>query len=119
MARKTDLYPCYSQFALLRQKGHLIFPSPAVLKIIKATEVVFQNRVMHNDKGIVFDKMTELKIHSAVTDQLYPGIFNASDGHYFYHRIGQESDHVSSLLKGVVSVYLNMRLKNIWKEIYS
>ena len=71
---------------------------------------------MENDKGIVFDKMLDLKIQSAVTDELGQGIFDASDGHYFDHRTGQESDHLSSLLKGVVSVYLNMRLKIYGKK---
>ena len=74
------------------RKGGLFFPSPAVLKIIKATDIMFWNRVMDNDKGIVFDKMIDLKIQSAVIDQLGQGIFDASNGLYFDHRIGQESD---------------------------
>ena len=71
---------------------------------------------MDNDKGIVFDKMIDLKIQSAATDEFGQGMFDASDGHYFDHWTGQESDHLSSLLRGVVSVYMNMRLKTYGKK---
>ena len=35
-------YPVYGKFTCSRQRGGLILHSPAVLKIVKATEVIFK-----------------------------------------------------------------------------
>ena len=42
-------------------------------------------------------------MQSAVLARLGIDVFNVSPQHYFDHRIGQETDHLSSLLKRVVS----------------
>ena len=41
-ATKHPQYPLYAKFTILKQKGGLIFPSPAVLKIVKAADVLFE-----------------------------------------------------------------------------
>ena len=99
MALKMANYPLISKQSLAGQKEGLIFPSPAVLRIIKATEVIFMRMIIESDKGIVFEKKVDLKLQSAVLKQLVIDIFNASSGHFFDHQIGQESDHLSSLFK--------------------
>ena len=46
--------------------------------------------------------MIDLKIESAVVQQIGNRVFNNVDGHYFEHEIGQEMDHLSSLLRTIV-----------------
>ena len=58
-----------------------------------------------------------LKIESALVEQFAPDIFNNVDNHFFDHHIGQERDHLTSLLRLVVKRYLNLRLKT-WQEIH-
>ena len=50
-------------------------------------------------------------IQSGVLEKLGVDMFNVSPQHYFDHRIGQETDHLSPLLRRVVSKYIQMRLK--------
>ena len=38
-----ESYPVYAKFACWRQQAGLILPSPVVLRIIKATEVIFRS----------------------------------------------------------------------------
>ena len=45
-----------------------------------------------------------------------PDIFNNVDNHFFDHHIGQERDHLTSLLRLVVKRYLNLRLKIYGKK---
>ena len=52
--------------------------------------------------GKIVEKMVDLKIESAVMQQLGNGLFNNADGHYFDYEIGQEMDHLSSLMRTVV-----------------
>ena len=61
------------------------------------------------------DRMIDLKIESAVVQQIGNRVFNNVDGHYFEHEIGQEMDHVSSLLRTVVQRYIKLRLKTYGK----
>ena len=44
-ASKVMDYPINAKFTYSKQKGGLILHSPAVLKIVKATEVLFKKRV--------------------------------------------------------------------------
>ena len=44
-------YPMPAKFTIIKQKGGLIFPSVSVLKIIKATEIVFKRRVVFGGKA--------------------------------------------------------------------
>lgn len=118
-AMNLPSYPVYSRFTHEKQRGGLVFPSCAVLKIIKATEVIFRQRVIDTPKEIVFDKMIDLKIQSAVIHQLGTSMFSDSPAHYFDHRIGQEADHLSSLARNIISAYLNLRLKMYGKKYTS
>ena len=52
--------------------------------------------------------MIDLKIESTVMQQLGNGIFNNVDGHYFDHEIGQEMDHLSSLMRTVIQRYVRL-----------
>ena len=45
-----------------RSKGGLILPSLPVIKIVKATEVVFQNRITDKGIGITIERNLWLKI---------------------------------------------------------
>ena len=83
-------------------------PSPAVLKILKAAEVIFKRRVIDTERGITTEKMIDLKIKSAVVQQMGNGLFNSVDGHYFDHEIGQEMDHLSSLMRTIVQRYVRL-----------
>ena len=60
-------FPVSIQFQF-KQQGGLIFPSLAVLRIVKATEVLFKRRVMANEIGITNEKNLDLKIQSAVLE---------------------------------------------------
>ena len=62
------------------------------------------------------DKNIDLKMQSAVLARLGIDVFNVLPQHYFDHRIGEETDHLSSLLKRVVSKYIQMRLKTYGKK---
>ena len=45
-------FPFYAKFTGSKQKGGLVFPSVAEMKIVKATEVIFRRKVIENDIGI-------------------------------------------------------------------
>ena len=47
-----------------------MLPSPEVLRILKATEVIFKRRVINTEQGITVDRMIDLKIESAVAQQI-------------------------------------------------
>ena len=48
--------PFYAKFTASKQKGGLVFPSVAVLKIVNATEVIFRKKVIENEIGISKEK---------------------------------------------------------------
>ena len=107
--------PC-SKFQKVKERGGLKHASPAVFKIVKAAEREFREHVIECEERITFDKNIDLKMQSVVLARLGIDVFNVSPQHYFDHRIGQETDHLSSLLKRVVSKYIQMRLKTYGKK---
>ena len=109
-------YPLHAKLACFKQSGGLIFPSQSVLKIVKAVEVLFKNRVLFKDQQISFEKNLELKIQYGVLQQLGPDIFTRSSGHFFDHTIGEKCDHLSSLLKLVTKKYISLRMKTYGKQ---
>ena len=109
-------YPVFAKLTFFKQKKALTFPSVAVLKIVKATESIFRQRVIEEQKGINYEKKLDLKIQSAVLDLLGPHVFRDSSEHYFQHSIGAESDHLSSLVRLTVKKYLSLRLKSYGKR---
>ena len=111
-------YPVYAKFTRWKQYGKLVLPSPAVLKILKAAEVIFKRRVIDTERGITTEKMIDLKIESAVVQQMGNALFSSVDGHYFYHEIGQEMDHLSSLMRTIVQRYVRLRL-NTYGKLYT
>ena len=115
-ATKYPQYPLYAKFTLLKQKGGLIFPSPAVLKIVKATEVLFKRRVLWTKKAINFQKNISLQIEGALLKQLGPTIFSNIEGHFFDHTLIEESDHLTTLMRVITKKYLSMRLKTYAKK---
>ena len=95
----------YAKFTLLKQKGGLIFPSPAVLKIVKATEVLFKRRVLWMKKAINFQKNISLQIEGVLLKQLGPTIFSNIEGHFFDHTLIEESDHLTTLMTVITRKY--------------
>ena len=61
-ARNMTSYPVFAKFTQWKQYGSLVLPSPAVLRILKATEVIFKRRVIDTERGITTEKMIDLKI---------------------------------------------------------
>ena len=55
-------------------------------------------------------------MQSAVLARLGIDVFTVSPQHDFDYRIGQETGHFSSLLKRVVSKYIQIRLKTYGKK---
>ena len=113
-ALHKEQYPLHAKLACFKQSGGLIFPSQSVLKIVKTAEVLF-NRVLFKDKQIPFEKNLELKIQYGILQQLGPDIFARSSGHFFDHTIGEECDHLSSLLRLVTKKYISLRMKTYGK----
>ena len=109
-------FPVQTKFTQFKQQGGLIFPSLAVLRIVKATEVLFKRRVMTNEIGITNEKNLDLKIQSAVLEQIGVDVFPSFRTHFYEHRIGHEMDHLSCLLRKISSNYLKMRLKTFGKK---
>ena len=105
------LHPQYTECTCHRQKGGLFYASKAVLKVLKATEAAFRRKVVETTQQISFDSKLDLKIQSSVLKELWTSPFDDSMGHFFDHKLGQEADHLSLLLRTVVSTYLQMRLK--------
>ena len=66
--------------------------------------------------GVNTEKNLDLKIQSSVAAQLGVNVFDCDPSHFFDHRIGEEIDHLSSLLRKVVSRYLRIRLKTYGKK---
>ena len=83
---------------------------------MKAAEVLFKNRVLYKEKQISYEKNLELKIQYGVLQQLGPDIFTRSSGHFFDHTIGEECDHLSSLLRLVTNKYITLRMKTYGKR---
>ena len=110
-ATKYLQYPLYAKCTLLKQKGGLIFPSPAVLKIVKATDILFKRRVLWTKKAINFQKNISLQIEGALLKQLGPTTFSNIEGHFF-----EESDHLTTLIRVITKKYLSMRLKTYAKK---
>ena len=94
-----------------------MYSSYAVLKILKATEVIFRRRVILSKTGIMTEKNVDLQIQYSVLEQLGPGVF--SNFCTLLHTsmitgpFGFESDHLTSLLKIVTMEYLRLQLKNM------
>ena len=74
--------------------------------------------MIDTERGITTEKMIDLKIESAVVQQMGNGLFNSVDGHYFDHEIGQEMDHLSSLMRTIVQRYVRLQL-NTYGKLYT
>ena len=77
--------------------------------MVKATEVIFKIRVITCKSWISHEKNIDLKIELAVVEQFGHCLFDDTD-HFFEHHIGQERDHLSSLMGMIVKRYVNLRL---------
>ena len=110
-ALKVMDYPIPAKLTYFKQKRGLILPSAAVLKIVKAAEVLFNKRVQWQRQGITYERNIDLKIQYAILKQFGPGVFHESSAHFFQHAIGVESNHLTSLLKLVTQKNLSLRFK--------
>ena len=107
--KNLDSYPVYTKLTHQKQKGGLLFTSSAVMKIVKAIEVIIRWRIVEMEKSIVFDKMINLEdsLQSLLCwEQVYSVTVLHSD-----HQLGQEADHLSPLTRSIVSKYLDLGLK--------
>ena len=90
-----NMYPVYAKFTAFGQQGGLVFPSASVLKIVKATEVIFRRRVIEQGIGISTDINLFGRIQSAVLEQYGPYVFNCSTSYFYEHSFGAERDQLS------------------------
>ena len=67
-------FPMYAGFVASKQESRLIFPSPAVLWVVRAAEVIFRHRVKEEGKGITGEQHLGLKIQTDVLEQPGPVI---------------------------------------------
>ena len=102
-------------FSLHKQRGGIIFPSSAVLKIIKRSEAIFKRRVLESTMGITSERNLDLKIQSEVLAQVGTNVFKNIGNHYADHHIG-EGDHLTSLLRMIIMKYITIRLKSYGKD---
>ena len=115
-ALKVMDYCIHAMFTCFKQKWGLILPFPAVLKIVKAAEVLLKKEVQWLRWVITYERNIELKIQYAVLKQFDPGVFHESSAHFFQHAIGVERNHLTSLLKPVTQKYLSLRFKTYGKK---
>ena len=87
-----------------------------VVLIVDAMALYKGTRVMTNKIGITNEKNLDLKIQSAVLEQIGVVFFPSFRTHFYEHRIGHEMDHLSCLLRKISSNYLKMRLKTFGKK---
>ena len=109
-------YPLQAKFTCFKQTVGLLFPSIALLKILKAAEVIFRRRVIEQGKGICFDKNLSAAIQSAVVEQFGSAVFDQSQEHFFDHSLSIEADHLTTLLRLVTEKYVLLRLKTYSKR---
>ena len=109
-------YPLQAKFTCFKQMGGLLFPSIALLKILKAAEVIFRRRVIEQGKGICFDKNLSAAIQSAVVEQFGSAVFDQSQKHFFDHSLSIEADHLITLLRLVTEKYVLLCLKTYSKR---
>ena len=67
---QTATYAVFAKLTCFKQIQGLVFPPSAVLKIIKATEMVFKQKLFDEGKGINEKQKLDLKIQSAVLELL-------------------------------------------------
>ena len=77
----------------------------------KKVSVIFQWRVIEQEKGICFDKNLSAAIQSAVVEQLGSAVFDQSQEHFFDHYLSTEADHLTTLLRFVTEKYVLLCLK--------
>ena len=98
-------------FSLHKQRGGIIIPSSAVLKIIKRSEAIFKRRVIESTMGITSERNLDLKRQSEVLAQVGTNVFKNIGNHYADHHIG-EGDHLTSLLRMIIMKYITIWLKS-------
>ena len=94
-----------------------MFPCASVLKIVKATEVIFRGRVIEQGISIFTHKNLYGRIQSAVLEQYGPYVFNSSTSHFYEHSFGVERDHPSFLVKVKSEKYLHLRMATYAKKL--
>ena len=94
----------------------MVFPSVAVLKIVKATAVIFRRKVIEDDIGISKEKHLDQKIQNSVLEHLWLAHFRSSLSHFYDHTVEEERDHLSSLLQIVTKRYADLHLKSYGKK---
>ncbi len=109
-------YLLFAHFTCFKQCGGLLFPSPAVLKIVKASEVVFKRQVLWQGKAICFDQHISQRMQHIAFAAIRNEVFVEDKEHFFDHSIGVECDHLSTLAKSIIKKYLTLRLKTYSKR---
>ena len=115
-ASQLSMGPLCAKFTAFKQRGRLVFPSTVVFNIVRVTELVFHRHVVGAGTSVPNEKNTDLKIQSIVFEQMGTKVFSTNPAHFFDHKLGEERDHTSSLLKLVISKYLHLRLTTYSKK---
>ena len=108
--------PLCAKFTAFEQRGGLVFPSTAVFNVVRVTESVFCRHVVGAGTSVPNEKNTDLKIQSIVFEQMGTKVFSTNPAHFLDHKLGEERDHTSSLLRLVISKYLHLRLTTYSKK---
>ena len=115
-ASQLSVGPLCAKFTAFKQRGGLVFPSTAVFNVVSITKSVFHRHVVGVGTSVPNEKNTDLKIQSTVFEQMRIKMFSTNPAHFFDHKLGEERDHTSSLLKLVISKYLHLRLTTYSKK---
>ena len=82
------------------------FPSVAVLKIVKATEVIFRRKVIENDIAISKEKHLDQKIQNSVLEHLGLAHFRSSLSHLYVHNSrGRKRSFIFLVMNSYQKIY--------------
>ena len=115
-ASQLSVGPLCAKFTSFKQRGGLVFSSTAVFNVVRLTESVFYRHVLGAGISVPNEKNTDLKIQNIIFEQMGTKVFSTNPAHSFDHKLEEERDHTSSLLKLVISKSLHLRLTTCSKK---
>ena len=108
--------PLCAKFTVFKQRGGLVFPSTAVFNIFRVPESLFHRYVVGAGTSVPNGKNTDLKFQIIAFRQMGTKVFFTNPAYFIDHKLVEERDHTSSLLKLVISKCLHLRLKTYSKK---
>ena len=113
---KMSNYPMYGEFVAPSIQGGLIFPSHAVLRVVKAIKVIYSCWIKNQVKGSTGEWHSGLKIEIAVLEQLGLVVFNVSPAHFFEHCLSVEAD-LFSFFQSYNSEIPKHQSESLWNQV--